>query len=425
MFKKLSLFFLILLGLFFRLSSFPAIHDDIISNAGWGQWIGTHGPMGFYDNQIWTFAWPTQPPLVNLLYGASWHLYLTLLESLRSFSNTIVTFHLAPGKMLWFFEFTKSFDKLIAPGVPFPLGFIYSIKLFPFIADIFITFLLYKFSKKAIFPILYWCLPFSGYLSSAWGQYDQISFLFLLLSFLSLKKNWIVSLLLLFISLNLKPTGLLFLPFFVYLTYKVKPFLKHILAGLFLAIFSWFILVSTFTPSPVLNYSYHTIYPKIFLKSEPRLTTNSLNFWHIFVGDKALNQATPILGIPAYFIGFLIYLVLFIYLIRITPGQYSHHQVFLGLTLLGIGGWLFMTNMLERYIFTGLVTLLFLSIKKPKLIYFYLILSTVFFFNLFKFWWFPSSLTFLKDLFSYTIFSRSLSLLNFLTFIFLFRKLRD
>src|SRR5687767_10639486 len=95
------------LGLVLRLLfSLYGNHPDILSLAGWGQWLFQHGTKGFYENNIWVYAWPTQAPLFNLIMLGAHLGYEYTLNTMR-FLNFNVVPHLAPGHMLWWFEWIK------------------------------------------------------------------------------------------------------------------------------------------------------------------------------------------------------------------------------------------------------------------------------------------------------------------------------
>lgn len=63
------------------------------------------------------------------------------------------------------------------------------------------------------------------------------------------------------------------------------------------------------------------------------------------------------------------------------------------------GGWLFLTNMYERYVFAGVVSLLFLSIYRKKFFKYFIILSLIYIFNMYNGWWFPEKIVWLRELF--------------------------
>jgi Gpi18-like mannosyltransferase len=127
------------------------------------------------------------------------------------------------------------------------MGTMVVIKQIMILADIFIaaiTFYICKINnvdwKKYVFAYL--LLPFSWYLSSIWGQSDQLSFLFFIIAFslITSKKYSILSPLFFAIAGNLKPNCILLLPLFLFIWYRHKiSFGKLIIGGLIALIFSF------------------------------------------------------------------------------------------------------------------------------------------------------------------------------------------
>lgn len=418
--NKLPLILLFAAGLIFRLliSSPAAYHVDILSIAGWGRWIGEHSTHGFYENGVWTYSWPTQPPLVNILYGFCWQIYVFILELFRQLANTIVQYHLAPGHMIWFFNFLLWFDKNIDPVIQFPNGFILIIKLFAIIADILIALLVFKLAQKHhvkhlyLWPSLYLFSPFSFYISALWGQYDQISYLFLLLSFL-LVKNTAVSPLLIATSLNLKPTSAIFIPLYLFLFFKTKPKIKATIIGVLFTVCLTLWSLLQFTKGNPLFFIKNQLVKTILYKSEYRVTNNSYNFWHIFTGDIGHNQNETFIFL-SYKIWGLAFFMLINYLAIKQLKKTTPKYIISALYIVGAGSWLFLTNMLERYYFSGIVTALFVSIYHPKTLKLFLISSLIFFLNLYRGWWSPHWLQFIKPVLAgpHLPFGFTISLIN-------------
>src|SRR4051794_23632159 len=80
-------------------------HVDILSNAGWGEWIYKNGPNGFYDNKIWFYSWPTQPPLVNFIYGWCFNLYDFINTNLVGIGSFIAQHHLGANHLKFYYDF--------------------------------------------------------------------------------------------------------------------------------------------------------------------------------------------------------------------------------------------------------------------------------------------------------------------------------
>jgi Gpi18-like mannosyltransferase len=331
--------------------------------------------------------------------------------------------------MVWFFNFLLWFDKNIDPVVQFPHGFILIIKLFAIIADLFISITIFKLAKNHhakflyLWPSLYLFSPFSFYLSALWGQYDQISYFFVLLSLLLIKST-AISPLLIAISLNLKPTSAVFIPLYLFLFIKTKPQIRSLLVGAFLSITLTVWSLYQFTNNHPLLFVKNQLVRSILYKSEYRVTNNSYNFWHIFTGDIGHNQNEIFFALPYKTWSWLIFIILNFLatkqLKKITPAS-----TISALYIVGAGSWLFLTNMLERYYFSGITTALLVSIFYPSTLKFFLISSLIYFFNLYRGWWFPSFLEFLRPLLTgpHLFTGLPLSLLNLFLYLFTLAKI--
>lgn len=394
--------------------------------------------MGFYENNIWIYAWPTQPPLVNLLYGFDNWLYINLLETFRLIGNMIVRYHLAPGHMIWWFEFTKWFDtaKVSSESV-FSTGYLVSIKLLPIFSDLGIAGIIYWISRRVvksyssytdshltplIFPAVYLLSPFTWYLSSLWGQYDGVAFLPLLIAFLleSKRKLGAFTPFLIATSIAIKPTGLLLLPLFIFIYFRNKHKIYEIVsAGILISVLFW-ATTKVFTEQDVIHYSSNVLYGKIFLKAASRLSANAFNFWRIIQSSGVQTQDAIVLFLPAYF--WSIFAYLFLNTIAFTAAKKISTQTILrSVFIVSAGSWLFMTNMLDRYFFAGVVSGLIVCIYDIKLLKYWFFLSLIFALNLFNQWWFPESFTYLKTilLWQNTLSTKILAVVN----IFIFWKM--
>lgn len=429
---KYRILILLAIAFIFRifLSIFPS-HVDILSIAWWGRWIYQNGPLGFFENNVWFYSWPTQPPLVNLLFGFGYYIYASLSWIFVQIGSFIALHRLAPTKFLWWFDFVRWFGGATYSTTDFPIGFIMSIKLFGILADIFIGLIVYltakKFNpKKALFfSALYLFSPFSFYISALWGQYDQLSYLFLLLSFLCMlnKRTLIIAPLILAISINLKPTSFIFTPLFTWFYFKQKPNLPVLAVGVISSIGVLVVSTIPFTHKNIYTFFTQEVIPRVIYKAEFRVSTNSFNFWHILIGNQAFGQDHPFLFIPARYWGYLFFGLINFWTFRICK-VVNPKNVFIAMFIIGFGGWLFLTNMLERYLFAGMSSGLLLAIFYPQILKYWLVLSIVFWINLFNGWWYPDIFSPLKEILTWQegFLTRVLSLVNVLLF---FKVLMD
>ncbi len=427
--KDVLIVFLSALILRLAISSL-GFHDDIYSNTAWGKWIFQNGPRGFYEASGWIYSSPTQPPLISLLYGFNHFLYERLMFFFSTLGVWIATYHLAPTKMMWFFDFSRWFGNAMYQETPFKFGALISMKIVAILADLAIAWIIYLLaknhtSKPILWSVAYLFSPFSWYLSALWGQYDQTSFLFLLLAFVLLaRKHLLWTPLLLLISIELKPTALIFIPLFAWFYLKQKPSVKDIVVG-FLSVAVVFVYsVWLFADRNVVDFTQNELLPKIFAKSEPRVSTNAFNFWRIFIGNAAMNQDTVLFLLPTKIWGYLIFFSAYI-LSVVHFKKITIENIFKLFFIVGGTGFLFLTNMLDRYFFAGVVGLLIVTIFNKSLFKFWLILSLVFWLNLFNQWWFPENLGFLREVLTWQNFivSRVLAAVNVSIFIIVLFKI--
>lgn len=396
--KYIILAIAIFLALILRLVLAPVFyHFDILSQAYWGEWIYNNGTKTFYSNSTWVYSWPTQPPLVNLTYAAGFWLYVNSLEWFRFASHYIVP-HLAPGHMLWYFDFVKWYTDAQYPESYLKLGFFIAIKFIAIVADLLIGLVIYLMLKKddskraLLIAILYLFSPFSFYISALWGQYDQLSFLFLLLSVWALiKKNVMLSPFLLMLSVSMKPTSLIFIPLFMWLYFSARKSIWEYFIGIVIAVGGLLLTVSVFTNDNIFHFINYDLKNKVFFKAGFRVSTNSFNFWHIFIGNNAREHFTPYLGLPAYvwgWLSFFIVNVVAIWIVKIKS-ELNQKNILTAFAVVGLGSWLFMINMLERYVFAGIVFSMMSLIYYPKFLKYWLTLSLIFWINLYHGWWVP------------------------------------
>jgi len=368
--------------------------------------MGDHGLQGLYHHQQWTWAWPNDVPLVNLYYFSSYQLYQQSLEFLRQSTNFIVKYRLAPSHLLWYFDFVKNFNVLISPSIPFSPNYLIILKLLPIVADILIALILFKLSKSYLLPTVYLFSPFSWYISSLWGQTDPIAFLLIVLAFIFYKKSFLFPVLF-FLSFSLKPTSFFLIPLFLYLYFRQKPKPTSVIISVL------FCLLITYLTIVPFNIPLDKLIPKI-LNRVDALTINSYNFWHIFVLD-----SPPKTSLFTKILSFIFYFLLNLQSFRLLKTKINLKSIFSALFIVSFGSWFFLTNMLDRYAFVGIVSGLFLCIYYPKILKYWLPLNLIFWLNLFRSWWFPQFLWPLKDILTYqhALAGLPLSLLNLFLFV--------
>ncbi|MDD3998563.1 MAG: hypothetical protein PHR98_00460 [Candidatus Shapirobacteria bacterium] len=397
--KKLIIVVVICLAIGFRFLLTPTtFHQDLLSQASWGEYIFFASSKTFYSHNIWTFSWPNHPPLTSLYYGYCYKLYrqisLKLHQSVIFFSKKGVNFNK-------YYQFVNGFDELVSPEKPFPLGFFLSLKIFPIIFDVLIGLLIFYIAKinyknSIKYLIIYLVSPFSWYISSLWGQSDQIQAFLTLVSFIYIFKYPVLSIFLFYLGVSIKPTSIFLLPLFLFIILKNKTDFKKILLGGILCFVINYLIFIAFTNTDVYDFTLNTLMPRLFDRP-PRLTTNAYNFWHIFTLDKGLSDQTKFLFIPASIWSGLFFIIINFLSFKIIKNK-NMKSVVVAIFIVSFGSWLFLTNMLDRYSFIGIISGLILSVYYPKILKYWFMLSIIYWINLFRGWWFPEFLSPLKYL---------------------------
>jgi len=397
--RQISFLLIIIVAFLFRLWLLPLVfHADILSQAGWGNYVADKGPLDLYSYNVWIFSWPNHPPLTSLYYGWCFDLFREISLRLHQSIFVLNRFGLNEGI---YFQFVDSFDNLVSPEIPFPLGFMLSLKLVPVISDMVIGFIIYALTVLVKgggvrYLLVYLFLPFSWYVSALWGQTDQLGFVFVLISFLFILRLPLLSIVLLFIGISIKPTSIFLVPCYLYTLYRVKPKHLSVFVGIIICVVVNYLIFSVFTDENIFKFTFERLMPRI-LDRPSRLTTNSYNFWHIFTLDKGWSNQIQFLLIPAYWWGLLVYVCLNC-LAFWRLRKVNLESIITSLFVVAFGSWMFLTDMLDRYAFAGIVSGLILTIYRPKLFKYWLILAIVYCLNLFRGWWYPSQLYLLKEI---------------------------
>lgn len=393
-----KLVILLLISLIFRLILTQwGFHHDLLSTAGWGEWIYKNGTKGFYENSIWIYSWPTQLPIINYIHGFSYYLFdQKLLWFFSYIAAVIQTHNFFPNLFEWFFDFLRWFNSLYS-DTPFRWGFLISMKIIPVLTDTIIGLTVFLTARRKIsenksflLAFLYLFSPFSWYLSANWGQYDQLSFMLLLSSFLLLyKRHFVFSSLFFFVSSEIKPTSVYFLPLYFFYFLSLKPKLISMIISVVINILAFIITTAPFADRNVFSYTKEIIYHVVFFKERfLGLVNHSFNFWQM-LSPLGGRTSYKYLGIGAAIWGYLSLMVFFVWSIRIILKKNSLQNLLLSLYILSSGSYLFATGMVDRYFFPAIGFLLLLIPFFNRLLKWWLLVSFIFFINLFYSWGFP------------------------------------
>ncbi|MFA6602504.1 MAG: hypothetical protein WCT01_01740 [Candidatus Shapirobacteria bacterium] len=396
----LEMWILVIIGLIFRVILAPSVfHQDLLSQAGWGEYIRINGPKSFYENNVWLFSWPNHPPLVSLEYGVGHWIFEKLGFVIPRVGMAGYNYlgNIEVGKRI-----ANNYVSLVSPEMPFSWGYLFSLKMMPIMGDILVGLVIYlvakRFTKRPLtYLALYLFLPISWYVSTLWGQTDPLAFLFTIVSVLIIRKYPILSVLSLWMSISLKPTSLLIGPLYLIYWYRLGLDYKKLVIGGTMALLFTIAYVIPFSNENPVWYFLNTILRKVFWRAEFRLTTNAYNFWHMFWLNRNMSQDVLIGLLPAKWWGLIIYggLNLGVWL-RLKKMDLK--QRIEALFIVAAGGWFFLTNMLDRYLFTGLVAGMLVTMWRPKLMGVWFIMGTIYWINLFRGWWYPNQLDWLKQL---------------------------
>lgn len=430
--KHQSLLLILFIALAFRLSLIPlTTHGDLFTQSEWGNWLYTHNFNEFYSWNQWLSEWPNHPPLISWFYFFVYKTHSFFMMFFSNLGNFIALNRLAPTMFIWFFDFTKWYGSAIFPGTFHLQGITATIKFFMIFSDLAIAVLIYQICKQAKvswkkYVLAYLFLPFSWYLSALWGQSDPLASVFLIISFILLNSRYIFFSPLLFaLSLNLKPTGLILAPLFLWVFYKQRRYKLQFLLGFIISLIFTLYITSLFTQKPLIEFIRNDLIHRLFSTKTPFTVVSSFNFWFIFHAKSLVSEMTPYLFIPAKIWGYIFFTIITFISFLIVKAK-KIDTIFLSIFISSFGAWLFMTNMYERYVFAGLVSLLLFCIYHPKYFKYFLIFSFIFWINLYHGWWQPPQLDLLKDilLWNNRLFPRLLSIVNVFAYLKFLKSLR-
>lgn len=366
--------------------SFGFAHDDLLTQYGWGKLAHTQQTLkGFYD---WTDS--NHPPLISALYYIAHPLHSWLMKFLAETGNFIAFNRLAPTMFIWFFDFTLWFGTDLYHTTPHLSGIVFLLKQFMILADLAIAVTIFFICRKNKLNwqkpvLLYLLLPFSWYLSAAWGQSDQLSFLFLLLAVTAIfsKRFAILSPFLYAVAVNFKPTSLILAPVFLLALFWQKIPIPRLIIGFIAAIAFTLWTVSWFTYDNILLFTFTELLQKLDT-GEGLINYNAFNFWYIFypyIKNQNLLDDRIVLALSVKTWGWILSMITVILGLIVVKAR-RMDSVFAAMFITGFGTCLFLTGIHERYYFIGIMFLLLTSIYHPQYWKYFLIMSIIYTLNL-------------------------------------------
>ncbi|MBN1168612.1 hypothetical protein JXA63_01860 [Candidatus Woesebacteria bacterium] len=368
--KRLTIILLLLLGFILRLflTRFGNLSGDILVFGEWGMRFWQYPLDKFYRVRDWQYSFPTYPPLSSLMYGGIFWLndHRYLLAQIHNATRLIPSF------------FVSFFGK-VEPSTPFMWnnGYFMLLKLPSVLADVGISLIIYKVvleisksSKKALGALIFYLFnPLTIFLSSFWGQTESLIAFFGIYSFYLLhKKSYVLSIVMLFCSLFIKPNWVVFIPVYLYILYINKPKIRDLFFGAFLSILLLFIFTYPFSGFNVLGFLKNTIIRNMLpaSKGAQKLTNSAFNIYSI------LSPIDSVLVTKRFLIsdslwGWTFFLLVNIFVIKnVIKKNASAENIFSAIFAVGMAAFLFLTGMLDRYFFPAfpaLIVLVFADIK--------------------------------------------------------------
>lgn len=348
---------------------------DLRLYADWGEKYWEYGSKEFYFVNDWYYAPPNYPPILSLIYGASYWMFdhKYVLPQIHNSTKLIPS-----AFIVYFYE----------------NGYNLLLKIWGILADLGLGVLIYYVvkqltnkPKKGIYASAFYLLnPISIFLSGVWGQTDSLVVLLGFSSFIVLvKRKLTLSIVLLFLSLYIKPNLVMFVPLYLFLLLYKKYQLKQFLLGVSISLLLFGVVTLPFARDGVVRFMRLLILERIIPTASiiNMASVSAFNFHTIvnkidYTSDKVMYLFMPanILGIATYMF---MNLVSFMYIKNKKGDLYS---ILVSLFTIGLASFLFLTNMLERYFFAGFVSLVILLFVRPSLLRYVVIINFILMANL-------------------------------------------
>lgn len=423
--KTITVVAILFIGLLLRLylSRFGNGSGDVLVFAEWGERFWKLPLREYYQDRNWYFSFPTYPPLSNLMYGGLYWLneHQYILAEIHNKTRLI------PSQVLIFLGSVRSDN-------PFRWneGYFLLLKLPVILADVGIGYLVYKIVlelKKAkitalLALVIYIFNPVTVFISSVWGQSESLIAFFGLLSFYLLyKKNFTFSIPALLVSLYLKPNWIIFVPLYFYVLYLIKPKIHEILGGVLLSFVIVYISTRPFAGNNLFGFMKNTVIANMLpaSKGTQKLSISAFNLYSVFTKIDTVSASEKVL-LPLSYWGWVFFGVIYAYVFKTLKKQKVNlENVFWSIFSLGMGSFLFLTGMLERYVFPAFPAMVILVFTDFKKILWGALINIVILLNLIWAFYRRSSHD-MRSVFEggYDLLIRLLSLINIVGFVNLF-----
>jgi len=376
--KKLIVFLVLLAGFVLRIVLVnKVIVGDLLAYLEWGQRYRDWGGQGYYFGQhAWTYSPPNYPPISSWIFaGLSWlyqHRFWTAqLHNLIRFPPAVF--------IVYFYKY----------------GEVLLFKLLPILADLGLGIIIYKLVKKftksyarAIGAMAFFVLnPVTIFISGAWGQTDSFVAIIGMLSFLLLLSGRVsFSMLLFFLGMYFKPTWGLLIPFYLYVLYLKKPALKSFILGSLLIVAVLIIVSWPFAEGNLFVFTKKVWFDRYFLpiRSAGRASPSAFNLMTFFLKIDRDSYNAKILGIlTANLFGLIAYAAVNVFAFKFVKRTKNLlWGVVVGIFTIGLGSFLFMSNMLERYFFPALAPMVIIMFTDIKTLVYGAMMNLILFANI-------------------------------------------
>jgi dolichyl-phosphate-mannose-protein mannosyltransferase len=376
--RQIVICLLLFAGLMLRLyfvDKYINFSGDLLLYADWGRKTVILGFENFYRGEIWEYAPPNYPPIINLIYSFAFRVY----EHRYYFAQLHNAVFLPPAAFLRYFDTYGYYFMLKLPGILADLG----LSLFAYWG-------IFRLTKNNIKALLGMSLllfnPVLIFISSVWGQYDSLIALFALISFALLISNKpLFAIPLLVASLYIKPNWLIFLPLYVFAAFMVRVNIKKAAAGVVAGLVLVYLVTLPFAREGVIGFSEWLFTERILatLNAGGKASISAFNLHTLFLDYDISPDTSPILGLPANILGILLFSAVYLFaLVVLFFSKDKLKGTMAAIFTITLGSYLFMTNMLERYFFAGFVPMVVLMFASPKLLLAGIVLNFTLFLNI-------------------------------------------
>jgi len=411
--KKLAILFG--LAFVFRMVlAFGVYHPDLRNHMDWGIRFWDYGPEKFYTANVWSYTWPNQPPGTIYIFAGVRKLFEAVFGIFWWINTTVPPF---PSQMMFFLE-SNLYPALL--------------KLPAILADLGIAFIIYKLlsqlkSKRLGYfgALVFLVNPVVWYNSSVWGQTDSIiNFVALAAFYLLLKRQLLLAVMVLSLSLYIKVSLLIFVPVFAIIVVRQKYKLVEILNAVVFSLLAVLFITLPFAPEAPHNWLFRIYKDKVFAQQLHVITANGFNIWSALTGIHEQPDSLIFAIINYRTWGYIIFagfLVLPLY--KIYKKQ-NASSVFTTLSLVAYSSFMLLTNMHERYLYPLFPVFTIMVLLNNKLRSLYWIISLLTLFNMYHFWWYPE-IGLVRSIFEYgdRLLPRVMGAVNFVLFVSVYRRL--